>query len=147
MGLELVEEDPKEVRGPPGRVDEECWGGGRDDWSREIRRMERRRDPSPEEVYEEGLLLEEICLEEEVEDPRTRGRDEVEPEADDDDEGKAIPRLDWDRAGEAGRGMWEEEDEEGTGRKVGVVGREDAWVEAERLPSLDDGRFCFDGRV
>ena len=55
-GLELVEEEPKDVRGleeeevAEEAEEEEWWGGGRDDWSREIRRMERRRDPSPEEV-------------------------------------------------------------------------------------------------
>ena len=88
-------------------------------------------------------------MEEEVEAPRTRGRDEVEPDADDEEEGKAIPPLpDWERAGEAGRGIGEEE-EEGTGRKVGVVGREEeAWVEEERDPRREEGRFCFEnGRV
>ena len=66
------------------------------------------------------------CLEEEVEAPRTRGRDEVDPDADEEEEGKAIPPLpDWERAGDAGRGMCEDDDD-GTGRKVGVIGREEA---------------------
>lgn len=41
-------DDESDVLGAAGR-EEECWTGGREDWSREVRRMERRRAPSPVE--------------------------------------------------------------------------------------------------
>jgi hypothetical protein len=108
-------DEERDVLGADGR-EEVGWAGGREDWSREVRRIDRRRAPSPDAAYEDGLVVEDR---DEVEAPRTRGR--AEPELDEDD-GKAIPLAD--SAGEAGRGMPE-----------GVVGREGiaVLVELDRL--------------
>ena len=139
-GRELTDDDPNDDLGGGGREDE-CWGGGRDDWSRDVRRSERRREPSVVEVYEVGLAV--VLGREEVEVPRPRGREDVEVELDD---GKAIPLAE--SAGEAGRGMLDIEP--GTGRYVGVWGREgiaDRIELARLLDAREDGRLCCFGAV
>lgn len=123
-------EDESELRGAAGR--EEV--GGREDWSSEVRRKDRRRELSPA-VEIDGRA--------DVEAPSARGRDVLGPEPDE-EEGNAIPLAD--SAGEDGRGMLEI-DPDGTGRYVGVCGRDGiaVRVDDDRLvPILDDD--LLDGR-